>query len=679
MTYKVFAGLPYPLGATVDKNGVNFALFSKHATKVELCLFDHEGKHEERIVLPNYTDEVFHGYVQGLRWGQRYAYRVYGPYEPEKGMRFNPNKLVLDPYCKKLTEPVEAHNAQLGYIPSSSKMDLSFSREDSSEVMPKCIVVDDKHFDWKGVDKPKIPWSEEIIYETHIKGFTFLNPEVDKALRGTFNGLATKKVIQYLKSLGITAVELLPVASFRTDGLLKARGLTNYWGYDPILFMAPHTPYLSTGATSEIKKTVRVLHEAGIEVILDVVFNHTAEGNQMGPTLCYRGIDNAVYYRLKKDNPRYYEDTTGCGASFNLEHPRVLQLVMDSLRYWAESMQIDGFRFDLATTLARDDENTFTHNSDFLSVVQQDPVLQRLKLIAEPWDLGNGGYQVGTFRPGWAECNDQFRDTMRHFWKADMGQARSFTKRFLGSPDLYDKNGRKTWESINFITAHDGFSLMDLVSYNQKHNEANQEDNKDGRDENVSWNGGEEGPTTNAVILKNRFHRAKSLMASLLLSKGTPMIRSGDEVLQSNSGNNNLYAQDNVLSWTDWEEVTPEGKQMLQLVRDLVRFRRENEILSQDNFLTPEECTWFRPDAKCMTEEDWQFFVRALSCRIKGKKEHLFLIFNGYEKGINWKLPAPQAKKEWQVVLSTEKVKFEANALKVPAWSVIAFKEMKKT
>ena len=679
MTYKVLAGLPYPLGSTVDKNGVNFALFSKHATKVELCLFDHEGKHEERIVLPNYTDEVFHGYIPGLKWGQRYAYRVYGPYDPEKGMRFNPNKLVLDPYCKKLTASLEAHSAQLGYIASSPRGDLSFSREDSVSVMPKCIVVDENYFDWKGVDKPKTRWSDEVVYETHIKGFTALNPDVDEAFRGTFDGLSTKKVVQYLKSLGITAVELLPIASFRTDGILKNKGLTNYWGYDPILFMAPQTSYLATGATSEIKWAVRTLHAAGIEVILDVVYNHTAEGNQFGPTLCYRGIDNAVYYRVKKDNPRFYEDTTGCGASFNLEHPRVLQLVMDSLRYWANSMQIDGFRFDLATTLARDNQNTFTRNNDFLSVVQQDPVLQRLKLIAEPWDLGNGGYQVGTFRPGWAEWNDQFRDTMRRFWKGDMGQARNFKERFLGSPDLYDKNGRKSWESVNFITAHDGFSLADLVSYNQKHNEANQEGNRDGRDENLSWNGGSEGKTTKQEVLKNRFSRAKGLMASLLLSMGTPMIRSGDEVLQSNNGNNNLYAQDNVLSWTDWKEITPEGKKMLKLVKDFVRFRHEHVVTSRDNFLTADECVWFQPNAKFMKEKDWEYFVRAVSCRIKETAGDLFLIFNGYEKPLNWKLPSPQAKKEWQVVLSTENVKVKANGLEVPAWSVIVLKESEKT
>ena len=678
MKYEVLPGLPYPLGATIDKDGVNFALFSKHATRVQLCLFDHDGNNEERIDLPDYTDEVFHGYIKGLKWGQRYAYRVYGPYDPERGMRFNPNKLVLDPYAKKLTAPLEAHNVQLGYEPESEKLDLSFSKSDSAAMMPKCIVVDDNYFDWQNVPKPKIPWSEEIIYETHVRGFTLLHPEVEKGIRGTFAGLTTKKVIQYLKSLGITSVELLPVACFVTEGSLKQKGLTNYWGYDPILFMAPQTTFLETGSTSEIKWAVRTLHEAGIEVILDVVYNHTAEGNQMGPTLCYRGIDNSVYYRLKKDNPRYYEDTTGCGASFNLEHPRVLQLVMDSLRYWADSMQIDGFRFDLATTLARDDENTFTRNSDFLSTVQQDPTLQRLKLIAEPWDLGNGGYQVSTFRPGWAEWNDKFRDTVRCFWRGDMNQAADFARRLSGSADLYNKDGRKTWESVNFITAHDGFSLADLVSYNHKHNEANQENNRDGRDENCSWNGGEEGPTNDPKIQKNRFSRAKGLMASLLLASGTPMIRSGDEILQSNNGNNNLYAQDNTLSWTNWIDITSNGKEMLKLVQKLNQFRHQNSALHQDIFWDNQQCQWYKPDGGVMHTKDWQYFVRAISCRITNKEGNLFFIFNAYHEKINWKLPNPTHGKKWRVAIATEQVNFRENSLNIPPWSVVAFQEVKK-
>ena len=668
MPLKVLAGLPYPLGTTVDKNGVNFALFSKNATRVELCLFDHDGNNEVRVELPYYTDEVFHGYIPGLKWGQRYAYRVYGPYEPEKGMRFNPNKLVLDPYAKKLTSYVTANNTQLGYIPESSEQDLSFSTQNSAPYMPKCIVIDENHFDWQGVQKPKIPWGEEVIYETHVRGFTILNPEVEEALRGTFYGLSSKKVISYLKSLKISSVELLPIATFLTDGILKRKGLNNYWGYDPVIFMSPYTPYLATGATSEIQRTVRALHEAGIEVILDVVFNHTAEGNQMGPTLSYRGIDNAIYYRLNKDNPRYYEDTTGCGASFNLHHPRVLQLVMDALRYWSHSMQIDGFRFDLATTLARDDENTFQRNSDFLSVVQQDPILQRLKLIAEPWDLGNGGYQVGTFRPGWAEWNDQFRDTTRRFWKGELGQASAFAQRLTGSADLYNKNGRKPWESINFITAHDGFSLADLVSYNQKHNEANQENNRDGADTNYSWNGGTEGKTNDPAILHNRMARAMSLMATLLLSHGTPMIRSGDEILHSNQGNNNLYAQDNRLAWLDWEHITQEGAQMLALVRKLMAFRRKHRQFISDNFLTTKECVWYKPDGHPMQTTDWQDFVRATSVKLKGKDQDIFLIFNAFDEPLEWTLPPGK----WHLELATEPFEPDQSS-KIPAWSVAIF------
>lgn len=679
MSLKIFPGLPYPLGANFDGKGVNFALFSKHATRVQLCLFDKDGKNEKRIDLPRYTDEVWHGYIQGLKWGQRYAYRVYGPYEPEKGLRFNPNKLLLDPYAKKLTGPIMAHNSQLGYNLKSPKADLSFSKLDDAKFMPKCIVIDDKYFDWQNVQKPRTDWSDEVIYETHLKGFTALNPDVDKAFRGTFRGLSSAKVIQYLKSLQISAVELLPVATFMTPGHLAQKGLTNYWGYDPVLFMCPYAPYLSNGSTSELKQAVKLLHEAGIEVILDVVFNHTAEGNQLGPTLCYRGIDNTVYYRTQAEHPRYYEDTTGCGASFNLGHPRVLQLVMDSLRYWADSMQIDGFRFDLATTLARDDDNTFTRNSDFLGVVQQDPVLQRLKLIAEPWDLGNSGYQVGGFRPGWAEWNDKFRDTVRRLWKGDKGQVADFAKRMTASSDVYQKNGRKPWESVNFITAHDGFSLNDLVSYNQKHNLANQEANRDGTDNNNSWNGGQEGPTQNPEILKNRELRARGMMASLLLSFGTPMILSGDEILQSHQGNNNLYAQDNATSWTNWSEMTPQGKRMLALVQQLMAFRQSHKIMQSADFFSPSEFDWFRPDGQMMKQGDWVDFARSLSYRVRSKQGDLFFVFNAFDQSISWVLPPAGKKAHWDLILNTsdENITFDGDKIQAPAWSVLVFEEKK--
>lgn len=673
--YEILKGLPYPLGAQYDGNGVNFALFSSTAQKVELCLFDKNGRKEQRIELPEYTDEVFHGYVVGLKPGQLYGYRVYGEYAPEKGLRFNPNKLLIDPYARQITGPIQAHNAMLGYNPKSPKQDLSFSRVNSAPYVPKCIIVDDNAFDWNGVKNPHIPWDEATIYETHLKGFTARNPDIDKALRGTCAGMSSKAAINYIKSLGVHCVELLPIAAFMTSGFLRDKGLTNYWGYDPVPFMAPHAPYLATKQLEELKQMVRVFHEAGVEVILDVVYNHTGEGNQMGQTLCYRGIDNGVYYRLNKDNPRYYDDTTGCGASFNLGHPRALQLVMDSLRYWAEKIQIDGFRFDLATTLARNDDNHYTINSDFLATVQQDPTLQRLKLIAEPWDLGWGGYQVGAFRPGWAEWNDKFRDTFRSFWKGDNGQAFEFASRLTGSSDVYQNRGRKPWESVNFITAHDGFSLWDLVSYNHKHNEANAENNRDGSDNNISWNSGIEGNTTDKSILHNREQRARGLMASLLLSFGTPMIRSGDEVLISHQGNNNTYAQDNALSWIDWEHISPAGKRMLSLTRALLSFRRQYPVMSSGDFFDTEKCVWYRPDGTPMGEGDWQGFVRCIACLIDNDINKLFFVFNAFDKEINYQLPVIEDS-QWHLVLDTAnllKTNTSYQEVNIAAWSVAVF------
>lgn len=675
MTYKVLKGLPYPRGASYDGNGVNFALFSSTAERVELCLFDKNGKNEERIVLPEYTDEVFHGYVLGLKPGQRYGYRVYGEYAPEKGLRFNPNKLLLDPYARQITGPLIAHNALLGYNPGSPKEDLSFSRINSAPYMPKCIIVDDKAFDWGDTKHPYVPWDEATIYETHLKGFTAGNPEIDAALRGTCAGMSCRKAIDYIKSLGVRCVEFLPIAAFMTSGFLKDKGLTNYWGYDPVPFMAPHAPYLSTGKLDELKQMVRVFHEAGIEVILDVVYNHTGEGNHKGQTLCYRGIDNQAYYRLNKENPRYYDDTTGCGASFNLGHPRALQLVMDSLRYWANKMQIDGFRFDLATTLARDDNNQYAINSDFLTTVQQDPTLQRLKLIAEPWDLGWGGYQVGSFRPGWAEWNDKFRDTMRRFWKGDMGQAQDFAARLTGSSDVFRYRGRKPWETVNFITAHDGFSLYDLVSYNEKHNEANGEENKDGTNNNWSWNSGVEGETKNKVVLKNRERRARSLMASLLLSFGTPMIRAGDEILLSHKGNNNVYAQDNEISWLNWKEISPAGKRMLALTKSLLAFRRTHAVMETGDFFNTDKCTWYRPDGLAMTADDWQGFVRSISCLIHNDNSELYFVFNAFDKEIKYQLPTVN-NSVWRLLLDTSDT-LRTNEIyrefMMPAWSVAVF------
>lgn len=676
MTQEVLNGLPYPLGAQYDGKGVNFALFSSTATKVELCLFNKKDGHGQRIVLPQYTDEVFHGYIKGIKPGQLYGYRVYGPYEPEKGHRFNPNKLLIDPYARQLTGPIISNNTMLGYIPFSAKQDLSFNRRNSAPFVPKCVVVDDDAYKFK-VDKPKTNWDEVTIYEAHLKGFTARNPEVDKAIRGTCAGMSSKAVVNYIKSLGITSVELLPTAAFLTGGFLLDKGLTNYWGYDPITFMAPHAPYLSSGDLSDFKHMVDVYHEAGVEVILDVVYNHSGEGDQMGQTLCYRGIDNSVYYRLNKDNPRYYDDTTGCGNSFNLGHPRVLQLVMDSLRYWADKVQIDGFRFDLATTVARDNNNQFTINSDFLSAVQQDPTLQRLKLIAEPWDLGWGGYQVGSFRPGWAEWNDKFRDTVRKFWKGDEGVASDLAYRITGSSDVYQNRGRKPWETVNFITAHDGFTLYDLVSYNSKHNEANGEENRDGSDNNSSWNSGAEGETDDKSILLNRERRARGLMATLLLAFGTPMIQAGDEILRTQQGNNNTYAQDNELSWINWEDITPAGKRMLKLVKKLLCIRKIYPVMEQDDFFKPDNFLWCRPDGEMMDTEDWKSYVRALSCFINNENKDIFIIFNAFSEDIKWTLPS-QGTHKWRLILDTSEMNKECKSMKeviAPAWSVLFFEQ----
>ena len=672
MAYEVLDGLPYPLGANYDGNGTNFALFSAHAERVQLCLFDKNEKGEIRIDLPKYTDEVFHGYIKGIKPGQLYGYRVYGPYDPEKGHRFNPNKLLIDPYAKMLTTPIIGHNAMLGYRVGHKDADLSFSRLNSAPYVPKCIVCADDDYDWGTLKKPKLPWNTEIIYETHLKGFTARNPDVDAELRGTFAGMSTPKVIEYLKSLQISAVELLPIASFMTNGFLLDKDLTNYWGYDPIAFMAPHALYLSHRKLTELKHMVRVFHEAGIEVILDVVYNHTGEGNHMGQTICYRGIDNASYYRLNKENPRYYDDTTGCGNSLNLGHPRTLQLVMDSLRYWAKSVRVDGFRFDLATTLARDNNNQYAINSDFLTTVQQDPILQRQKLIAEPWDLGFGGYQVGSFRPGWAEWNDKFRDTVRRFWKGEENQASDFANRMTGSSDLYDKQGRKPWESVNFITAHDGFTLWDLVSYDRKHNIANGEKNNDGANFNNSWNSGVEGDTRNKAVLALREKRARGLMASLLLSIGTPMICGGDEVLKTAYGNNNTYAQDNIYSWINWPDTTAAGHRMQDLVRQLIDIRRKYTVFDNSDFMGNTDLVWYRPDGLPMEQNDWKGYVRALSYLIKSEDYNLFCVFNAYEKNIQWTLPAGK----WQLILdTTNSLQSNARQVEAPAWGVLIFQQ----
>ncbi len=544
-TRNISEGQPFPLGATWDGLGVNFALFSAHATKVELCLFDDTGETEiERIELPEYTDEVWHGYLPDARPGTIYGYRVHGPYEPEAGHRFNPNKLLLDPYAKALVGSVTWNPALFGYVMESGD-DTTFDTRDSAPFTRKCRVIDPA-FTWGRDQKPNVPWDKTVFYETHVKGFTKLHPAVPERLRGTYAGLGTPEVLAYIRSLGVTSVELLPIHSFVNDSYLLEKDLVNYWGYNTLSFFAPARRYAAVPdfAFSEFKEMVARMHGAGLEVILDVVYNHTAEGNEKGPTLSFKGIDNASYYRLLPDQKRYYINDTGTGNTVNLSHPRVLQMVTDSLRYWATEMRVDGFRFDLATILGREPYG-FDEGGGFLDSCRQDPVLSSVKLIAEPWDCGPGGYQVGGFPPGWAEWNDRFRDEVRGYWKGDEGLLPALASRLTGSADKFNKRGRRPWASVNFITAHDGFTLADTVSYNEKHNTANGEDNRDGHSHNLSYNYGAEGPTDDPEIKAVRLRQMRNLLATLLLSRGTPMLLAGDEFARTQRGNNNAYCQDN--------------------------------------------------------------------------------------------------------------------------------------
>jgi len=665
--FDVEPGLPYPRGATCDGEGVNFAIFSENAEGVEICLFDADGIRETaRIKLPEYTDEVYHGYVRGLAAGQIYGLRVYGPYAPEEGHRFNPNKLLLDPYAKELHGQIVWHDALFGYQIGSKKADLSFDSRDSAPYMPKCVVVEAASrwmptFPWQGEKRPHVHWSETVIYEAHVKGFSALHPKVPKKLRGTFAGLAHPRAIEHLVKLGVTAIELQPVQAFFDDRYLVEKGLKNYWGYNTIGFFAPAPQYTSPGGdVSEIRQMVHNLHEAGIEVILDVVYNHTAEGNQLGPTLSFRGVDNASYYMLA-DDKRYYFDTTGCGNTINQFHPRVLQMIMDSLRYWAEECHVDGFRFDLASSLGREHRG-FEGNARFFDAVLQDPLLSRLKLIAEPWDVGEGGYRLGGFPPGWGEWNGRYRDTTRSYWKGDQDLLPGMADGFLGSADLFDKRGRRPWSSINFVTAHDGFSLADLVAYDSKHNEANGEDNKDGHDDNRSWNCGHEGPTDDATILDLRDRMRRNFMATLLLSQGTPMILMGDEVGRTQGGNNNAYCQDNVISWLNWQGIGARDEAFLDFTIKLSALRHRLPLL-QTHFLHGEQVasdgiknvTWLRPDGNEMTQTDWDNGLAkclgAMLCATDGVP--LQVLMNAHYEDVDFKLAAPNGVAGWRLVVDT--------------------------
>jgi isoamylase len=659
-------------GATWDGLGVNFSLFSANATKVELCLFDSNGKQElHRIELPEYTDEIWHGYLPDAAPGTVYAYRVHGPYEPQAGHRFNPNKLALDPYAKAHIGQLKWGPELFGYSLGAADEDLSFDERDSAQLMPKCVVVDPA-FTWARDRRPAVPWDRTIIYELHVKGFTKLNSAVPENLRGSFAGLAHPDVIAYIRSLGVTSVELLPIHSFINDSLLLDKGLTNYWGYNTIGFFAADPRYFATAAITEFKQMVAHFHDAGLEVILDVVYNHTAEGNERGPTLSFRGIDNASYYRLLPDKPRYYINDTGTGNTMNLSHPRVLQMVTDSLRYWINEMHVDGFRFDLGTILGREAVG-FDQGGGFLDSCRQDPILSQVKLIAEPWDCGPGGYQVGSFPPGWAEWNDRFRDTVRSFWKGDEGKAAELASRLAGSGDLFNKRGRKPWASINFITAHDGFTLNDLVSYNDKHNEANGENNQDGTSNNLSWNCGAEGPTDDPEINNLRERQKRNMLATLLFSQGTPMLLGGDEFGRTQKGNNNAYCQDNEISWVDWDGITEADRSLVAFTRNLIRLSQSLPILRRGRFLVAEynpelevkDVTWINATGTEMQQSDWENgLMRCFGMLIDGRAQTsgikrrasdvtLLIVINAYHDVVKFTLPEFVGGDQWLTLIDT--------------------------
>ncbi|MGA1876029.1 MAG: glycogen debranching protein GlgX [bacterium] len=612
---KVWPGRPYPLGAKWDGSGVNFALFSENASRVELCLFEarHPGQ-ETRIPVTEQTDQVWHIYLPEARPGLHYGYRVHGPYLPEEGHRFNPAKLLLDPYAKTIDGNLQWNDALYGYTADHPEADLSMDNRDSSPYMPKCVVIDPA-FSWGSDTPPDIPWDKTVIYELHVKGFTRLHPKVPEEMRGTYAGLACPAVIDYFLSLGVTALELMPVHQFIHDRWLIERGLSNYWGYNTIGFFSPHALYTSSEEcchqVSEFKTMVKTLHHEGIEVILDVVYNHTAEGDQMGPTLSFRGIDNASYYRLREDNRRLYMDYTGTGNTLNMMHPRTLQLIMDSLRYWVLEMHVDGFRFDLAAALARELQ-AVDRLGAFFDIIHQDPVISQVKLIAEPWDLGEGGYQVGNFPVLWTEWNAEYRDTMRRYWKGDKGQVGNLAYRITGSSDLYERTSRRPYSSINFITSHDGFTLRDLVSYNEKHNEANGEGNRDGMNNNLSWNCGVEGETNDPAVLRLRRRQQRNFLATLLFSQGVPMLQAGNEIDHTKRGNNNTYNQDNELSWLNWD-LDQERQNLLEFTRLVIRLRHEHPVFRRRNFFRGramrdpnlKDVGWFRSDGHEMTERDW--------------------------------------------------------------------------
>ena len=703
----VLPGSPFPLGAHPMNDGVNFALFSENATGVELCLFDSKEDSEESYIIQvmEVTHNIWHAFIPGIKAGQLYGYRVHGPYEPQKGYRFNPNKLLIDPYAKAIAGTIQWDKAVFGYEVGNPDGDLVMCTINNAAYIPKCVVTDSQ-FDWEGDTNPKIPYHDTIIYEVHVKGFTMQHPDIPAEIRGTYAGMAHPVTIAYLKELGVTAVELMPMHHFIADHHLVEKGLTNYWGYNTIGFFAPDPRYSSSGVTgeqiNEFKTLVRELHKAGIEVILDVVYNHTAEGNHLGPTLSFKGIDNSSYYRLTQEDKRYYQDYTGTGNTLNVRLPYVLGLIMDSLRYWATEMHVDGFRFDLASALAR----TF-HDADnlgsFFTIIHQDPVISRTKLIAEPWDIGEEGYRVGKFPPGWAEWNGMYRDCMRDYWRGAESKLMEFALRFTGSPDLYQGDDRRPTASINFITAHDGFTLNDLVSYNEKHNEANLDDNTDGENENQSWNCGVEGDTDDVGIVALRNRQKRNLLATLLLSQGIPMLLAGDESGRSQGGNNNSYCQDNEISWLNWVEADQE---LFRFVKEIIALRKRHPSFRRRRWFqglpvegsADNDIIWFRPDSTPMTEEDWRNgYAKSLAMYLNGKgircvdydgskieDNSFYFIFNAHNEALDYQLPPAECCGEkWIKIMDTSdgfvgedtEAFSQGSSIRVQARSVLLLKD----
>jgi glycogen operon protein len=670
----VWPGNPYPLGATFDGTGTNFALFSEVAQKVHLCLFDDAGK-ETRVELREVDGFVWHGYLPGVQPGRRYGYRIDGPYDPADGQRCDPSKLLLDPYAKAVDGQIDGHPSLYSYQFGAPQ---KRNTDDSAAHTMKSVVVN-PFFDWGNDRHPRTPYHETVVYEAHVKGLTKLHPGIPEEIRGTYAGLAHPTTVDYLSSLGVTAVELLPVHQFVQDATLQEKGLANYWGYNTIGFLAPHNGYAAWGTdgqqVQEFKAMVKALHEAGIEVILDVVYNHTAEGNHLGPTLCFRGIDNAAYYRLVDGDPQHYYDTTGTGNTLLMRHPHVLQLIMDSLRYWVTEMHVDGFRFDLAASLARQFHEV-DRLSAFFDLVQQDPVISQVKLIAEPWDVGEGGYQVGNFPPLWTEWNGKYRDTVRDYWRGEPATLAEFASRLTGSADLYQHTGRRPIASVNFVTAHDGFTMRDLVSYNDKHNEANGEDNADGESHNRSWNCGAEGPTDDENVESLRARQQRNFIATLMLSQGVPMLLHGDEIGRTQRGNNNVYCQDNELAWVDWS-LAEKNSDLLDFTRSVIKLRNEHPVFRRRRFFHGNpargseseigDIAWFTPSGEHMSDDDWeQGFARSVAVFLNGqaivepdprgepvRDDSFLLLFNASAESIRFTLPEAEYGASWQIVFDT--------------------------